>query len=142
MISGSDRYKLNEPKVVSETLDGEAIAINLVTGSYYSMNASGSAIWGLILAGNSVVRIIDQAKLRYVGESQAIGKSIESFIVRLMQVDLIIESELTEPGILPSWDQPKEAFLAPSIEEYDDMQEMLLADPVHDVTEAGWPNRK
>lgn len=142
MESGSARYKLNEPKVVSETLDGETIAINLVTGSYYAINQSGSGIWELILAGHSIEQITQQADLRYQADLESIRAPIEDFIASLAKAELIAQTEGMEPEVPTEWSGPQEAFVAPSVEEYDDMQEMLLADPIHDVTESGWPNRK
>jgi hypothetical protein len=36
----------------------------------------------------------------------------------------------------------KEAWVAPTIQRYEDMQAMLLADPIHDVDQSGWPTLK
>ena len=36
----------------------------------------------------------------------------------------------------------KQPFEAPILNKYNDMQELLLLDPIHDVDEAGWPNTK
>ena len=33
------------------------------------------------------------------------------------------------------------AFTEPVLEEFDDLKDLLLLDPVHDVAEAGWPVR-
>jgi hypothetical protein len=35
-----------------------------------------------------------------------------------------------------------ESYLQPSFEKYSDMQEMLLLDPIHEVSEAGWPHKE
>ena len=42
------RYRINYPQVINETIDGEAIIINLVTGSYYSLDKTGAEVWELI----------------------------------------------------------------------------------------------
>lgn len=141
-ISEFETYRLNEPKAVSETLDGEAIAINLETGSYYSMNPPGSAFWELILSGCSVRQIVDSAEQRYDADRETLGKSIGEFLQLLIHANLIVSSgefEADKPIALHS---SKEAYVAPTIEQYDDMQEMLLADPIHDVEAAGWPHLK
>ena len=61
--------------------------------------------------------------------------------------------ELVREGILVSADEPGPAVLAPqngtaarryeapALAKFTDMQELLLLDPVHEVDEAGWPNR-
>jgi hypothetical protein len=38
---------------------------------------------------------------------------------------------------VPAARQPYEA---PALHKYNDMQDLLLLDPVHDVDETGWPN--
>jgi hypothetical protein len=35
---------------------------------------------------------------------------------------------------------PKTPFQVPEFAKYNDMQNLLLADPIHDVDETGWPN--
>ena len=142
MVAGREIYRINEPKTVSETLDGEAIVINLETGSYYSMNPSGSFIWELTLSGHSVRQISEIAGQRYDGNPVTMGKSIAEFLVSLQQAGLIVESNKSEADAPIKWSEVKEAFVIPAVEEYTDMQEMLLADPIHDVTSAGWPHRK
>jgi hypothetical protein len=32
-------------------------------------------------------------------------------------------------------------FVEPALNKYTDMQELLLLDPVHEVSEAGWPSK-
>jgi hypothetical protein len=41
---------------------------------------------------------------------------------------------------LPTVCPAKHTFAEPVIEEFDDMQGLLLLDPIHDVSEEGWPH--
>ena len=61
------------------------------------------------------------------------------------------QEELIAPGeavdILPSpgpvaAPRPDGPFTAPVVEKYTDMAELILLDPVHDVSALGWPDAK
>ena len=36
----------------------------------------------------------------------------------------------------------RRGYEPPILNRYDDLQNLALLDPIHDVEEAGWPNRK
>ena len=44
----NQRFRVNTPNVTHETIDGEAVIINLDSGNYYSLVEVGSFIWGLL----------------------------------------------------------------------------------------------
>lgn len=129
-------YSVNSQRAISETLDGETIIINLETGSYYSMNAGGSKVWELLQKGYSAEAIAE-----YLGDEKAVLD-----LVALLTADkLIIENQNPPANLAPLEKLEMESTgmnAAPAITKYEDMQEMLLADPVHDVEASGWPNLK
>lgn len=47
-MNSASQFRINAPTVISETIDGEAIIINLDTGAYYSLRETGAAVWQLI----------------------------------------------------------------------------------------------
>lgn len=115
------KYSINTAKAISETLDGETIIINLETGCYYSMNHPGTAVWNAIAARTPI---------------DATEQSVADFLAFLIAEDLIMESE-TSSDVTPIKIEG-----SPKLDKYDDMQEMLLADPIHDVDAIGWPKLK
>lgn len=115
-------YTINTSKAISETLDGETIIINLETGSYYSMNPAGTALWSAIASGKTI---------------PTDNPIIANFLTMLATDGLITETEAQNNELADTT-----VFANPNIEKYTDMQEMLLADPIHDVETAGWPNLK
>ncbi len=135
-------YTMNESRAVSETLDGETIIINLETGSYYSMNETGSIVWNQILLQHSVDQIIQFFLDHYDASFDVVEKSIACLIESLENDNLIIEAGDISNAPLGKNNSPKKTFVAPVIEKYTDMQEMLLADPIHDVDAVGWPKLK
>lgn len=41
------------PDVLSRSLDGEAVILNLASGTYFGLNEVGTRIWELIVAGTT-----------------------------------------------------------------------------------------
>lgn len=153
----SQSYKINSQRVVSETVANETIVINLETGTYYSLNESGSFIWGNMEESKesptNLGHIMHICALRYGVSEKETEISIQSFIDNLLAEKLIVPVDAEKVEVLDtrpslqdvesiqvSQDHP--IFTPPTIEIYRDMQEMLLADPIHDVDETGWPKLK
>jgi hypothetical protein len=140
------QYEINTPTVVSDTIDGEAVMINLDTGAYYSMNETGSQIWGCIRGRGSLESLIDGFAAGRPAEAGPIAEAVRAFIENLKQENLIRPRSgnagaATSQGAAPDAAQPAAPFVAPLLEKYRDLEDLLLADPIHDVSEAGWPHQ-
>ncbi len=143
------RYVVDTAKVVSETLDQETIIINLDNGTYYSLNATASGLWELVIAGRTNEEIHRMICERYEGDQAAIEASVAQALAFLIAEKLVqeqsheVSDNTTSPAsVHASAPAPKAPFVPPLIERYEDMQEMLLADPIHDVESTGWPHIK
>ncbi len=134
------RYQLNDKEVVSEVLDGEVIAIHLQSGIYYSMQESGAHIWNALLGGWSTEEIATQLVQDPELERERIGADIAHFVATLLAESLIVPKD-GEPGARPDAPLSHGAYATPELHKYTDMQELLLVDPIHEVTEEGWPIR-
>jgi hypothetical protein len=134
-------YVTNTSKVLSETLDGETIIIDLESGNYYSMNRAGSALWAMLESKQSYNKIFEHLTARAKGDLGEFRTSLENAVALLKKDGLIVEAELSEvPG--DAVIAVNETFEPVALVRYDDMQEMLLADPIHDVDKTGWPGVK
>ena len=131
IMNPSKTYAVNSQKAISETLDGETIIIDLETGSYYSMNKAGSKIWEYLQAGYSIDAVANTFEDK---------KPVLDLVELLIADNLIAENQNPPADLAPL--TLTEFPTAPTITKYEDMQEMLLADPVHDVEASGWPNIK
>ncbi|MFC1638852.1 PqqD family protein [Patescibacteria group bacterium] len=134
-------YKTNDAKVISEVLDGETILINLETGNYYSMNDTGSTVWKLLQVGSGVDGMKAALVAGYEVDDSAAAKDLQAFLDTLQADELIVAqaadaAHQAPPAAPPTTRRP---FEAPAMTKYEDMQQMLLADPIHDVDEQGWP---
>ena len=140
----TQRFRVNTPTVTHETIDGEAVIINLDSGNYYSLVDVGSFIWGLVEKGASASEVQDVVLQTYQANATDVDRGVQELLVQLQQENLIVPVDeagaldLTE--VLPSNNShEKPSFNPPSLHKYSDMQELLLLDPIHDVDDAGWP---
>jgi hypothetical protein len=133
------RFKINEPDVIAETIDGEVIIINLNSGAYYSSLGSGGAIWQALIANHSVDEALDLVAASYGAERGVIEPEVSQFVSQLLDEGLLIEVTDVPPGdgvVLATVG----VFETPVLSKYVDMQELLLLDPIHDVDPSvGWP---
>ena len=141
--------KVNVPHVVHETIDGETILLDLRKGLYYSLNASGSALWEYIgLSGDSesaIDLLTEDSKV----DHDNVAASVNQFLNELIEEDLLVagkETDLVSEVEMNSATESLKSFavdfLPPAMSKYTDMQDLLLLDPIHDVEEEGWPEPK
>ena len=136
------------PQILRELIDEEVVIINMISGSYYSLTDLGASIWDMIEQGFSFDRIVQALVNQYDASPNVIQDSLDQLIISLMTEELIVAatSEMTVAEVvsIATVDAltAKKPFLAPVLSKYDDMQELLLVDPIHDVNESGWPNVK
>ena len=143
---GAVRFQVNAPDVMHETIDGEVIAINLVTGNYYSLRGTGATVWSLVSESGPVSSrdVAGALSHRFTTERAEIEAGVERFLAELSDEGLVAngETETTQsqpPALASVPDAPRVAFDAPTLERYTDMQDLVLLDPVHQVDQAGWP---
>jgi Coenzyme PQQ synthesis protein D (PqqD) len=138
----NQRFRVNTPMVTHETIDGEAVIINLDSGNYYSLVDVGSFIWELIEQGASTSELQNLVSQTYQGDASDIDQGVQDLLVQLQQESLIVPVDgpaAFEAQVIPTNGHEKPSFNPPSLNKYSDMQELLLLDPIHDVDEAGWP---
>lgn len=126
---GQGRYRLNEPAVVADTIDGETIIMNLEKGDYYSLNPSGGEIWLHVLAGKRRDELLAAIAERH-GEAPSPAE-IDTFIARLIEYRLIVATEQPADGDdLAAWETgPATPWSKPEISVYADMRDLLALDP-------------
>jgi hypothetical protein len=142
-------YRVNIPKVINETIDGETVIVNLDTGNYYSLDKIGAEIWSLMERNASMSGITEHIVNRYNGEREEIEKAIKQLMDELQKEALIVTDGSEEPERDAEMRQDKTEplirqhnFEAPALFKYTDMQDLLLLDPIHEVDDTGWPNVK
>ncbi|MEO0796761.1 MAG: PqqD family protein [Verrucomicrobiota bacterium] len=134
-------YQKQSNDIVTESIDGEVVIININNGSYYSLDGAGAYLWNNLIAGVSLETVVGQLALSFVGFD--IGTHANQLVERLLQVELLVRSPEapSDNGIELRGELPSsgENF---ALECYTDMQELLMLDPIHEVEESGWPHRQ
>ena len=134
-------YRPRLREVTHERLDGEVIAVQLSSGSYFSMVGPAADVWWLISQG--VPRDEWSMLLRAVfPDSEIDERSLDDFLAACREARLADESD--EPSLSPPEPPPadyaRNSWSAPRLEEFSDLRDLILVDPVHDVTDKGWPH--
>ena len=140
----NQRFRVNTPTVTHETIDGEAVIINLDSGNYYSLVDAGSFIWALVDKGASASELQELIQQSYEGDATDIDQGLQELLAQLQQENLIVPVDGAPAVDLTDLTAShnghgKPSFKAPSLNKFSDMQELLLLDPIHDVDDAGWP---
>ena len=87
------RYRINTPQVITETIDGEAIMINLGTGNYYSLAGSGAEVCGWLEQGAEVDAVVEALAQGYDGPNELIADTVQDLIRELEREELIVPIE-------------------------------------------------
>jgi hypothetical protein len=135
-------YVLNDEKMFSDIADGIAIIINSETGIYFGMNNFGTTVFENILNGVSTEDILGAVQ-KIPGAPEDAPARLEAFIQIMIANDLIKEGQGSGEGAALNEEAVKKDNFALEVREYNDAQELLLADPIHEVKEeTGWKPEK
>ena len=86
------RFTIKSPQVIHETVDGEAVIVNLETGTYYMLKDTGERIWAAIARGASVPDILTEIDAAYQGAGRHPEDAVSAFLDELVQEGLIARS--------------------------------------------------
>ncbi|HVT56314.1 MAG TPA: PqqD family protein [Xanthobacteraceae bacterium] len=129
-------FSTDVPRIISKEFDDELVLANYDSGLYYSLADSAAKIWLALKAGASDQAIV-AAFTRKFPAAAGIETEVGNFIQKLVAEGLIVPAEKGNEGEPLLEGLPD--FRAPVLERFDDLKELLLLDPVHDVDDAGWP---
>ncbi len=133
-------YRTDAEGVLAEEFGDEIVAVNMTSGRYFSLRGLGRAIWLDLGAGHPPSRILGA----FAGSNSGSPSEgdVEAYIAKLATEGLI---EPRPPCVVDGDDLAVVASLQAGdelgeLEMYDDMADLLLADPIHEVDEkTGWP---
>jgi len=108
--------------IAGESVDGETIVIDFLTGAYHTLEGRSAEVWAL---------------LHDVGHAAPDDEQVR--VLEAMVEAGLVTAEAppaTEGTALNGEHADPAAF---GITSYTDMAQLLLADPVHEVDDRGWP---
>ena len=132
-------YKLNEEKMFFDIADGQAVVINFVTGMYYGTSMLGSAVLERLVKGQAPAQIVDAVQ-KLPGCPGSFAAELDGFIGRLLTAGILVSGDTVPGGGEPIDAKAAAEGFALPLDEYAEVQDLILADPIHDVdVEQGWP---
>lgn len=96
---------------ISDSVGSDTIVINIDTGAYYSLTPAGAEAWAAAIAGSEVSESLQAAAKVLCAEG-------------LLESDQVCIAEIDSSLVF---------------DKYTDMESLLIADPIHEVDEQGWP---
>ena len=145
------RYWIDRSKVVHDVFeDGEVAVINLLTGRYYSLTGSAPALWPRLVDGATIGELAAFAEASFTPTATSVLRAVEAFVATLELEGLVDTNDTGASDVVaPTAPEATGArvasdalppFTEPLIERFDDLEELILLDPVHDVGDLGWPH--
>jgi hypothetical protein len=134
-------FRVNEPQVVSEEFDGEFVILNLGSGTYYSLQASGNDIWSAVTSGvtpRNIIDAMDAARNPHAADTRL-------FLEKVIELELVRADAAAVSNDAAAHVVAKLVTIntKPALEVFNDLADLILADPVHEVAEeTGWPAPK
>ena len=138
------KYQVDRTRIIFEQFEDETVLVNTETGYYYSLSNSGSEILRLLEDGHSsadLPKILfgsnEEDNQRRTMVERFVGRLIEESIIRVRASDYPDKVGKPDGAALFSGD-----FAPPVLERFDDVRDLLLIDPIHQVDQDyGWPKR-
>jgi hypothetical protein len=132
------RYERASRDIIAEAFDGESIVLDLSCGKYFSFSDSGNSLWEALALGT------DTDSIRAACASASWVPALDSFVGDLIDNKLLAAADGRGIDLSPELAaRLLSSTEAPAVSVFDDMADLFLADPIHDVEEeAGWPVKK
>lgn len=77
------------PDVVFRNLDGEAVLLDLGSGTYFGLNEVGTRIWQMVEGGHDAPAIVDALAGEYAADRATIAADVERLLDELRSRGLI-----------------------------------------------------
>jgi hypothetical protein len=125
------RFVPREEDVASKVIDGEAIIINVASGTYYSLDDAGALVWQAIQEGRPLGDAIAVVVDRYDVPRARAEADVQSLVAELLREGLVGEAEPGRPAAVEAaaGRRDKLSYEPPVLNVYRDMAELLALDP-------------
>ena len=136
------QIKIDSARILHETVSNETLIIDSETGIYHILRGSGAEIWQMIIQGLDLSSLIDQIAQQSTTPRTEIEPAVQKFVNELQQAGLVSLSAGEAPSAVVAGapqGQTAAAFVPPELHTFNDMNDLLLIDPIHEVAETGWP---
>jgi len=151
MSSATDpasRLRIPAKGVAADILDDEVVIVNLTTGHYFSTDGAGCEVWKLLAAGVPVGDVAGTLRTRYSDGVDDIDGYVDHIVGKVLEMGLMVVDDGSDPATTATPDATDvlgpvaegRTFVPSTFLGFDDMESLLLLDPVHEVDDKGWPH--
>lgn len=136
-------YRVDERRMAHQTVDDEVIAIDFVNGAYFSMRGTAGEIWQMLAARVALDAVVGLYREGSPSPPDTLLTEIQSFVSELLAANLLQVNDAPEPAqpVPPGLAIQHGPYAPPQLEKFEDMADLIMLDPVHDVGDAGWPRK-
>lgn len=147
MLASGNRFRPNDRECAAKVIDGEAVIINLLDGTYYSLDKVGGAVWELLSSGHTVNETSEAVTARYDVTIEQARRDVERMVDELMGERLLVAADemgataatgTTAPSVT---DVPpvRLRYETPELTTFRDMADLLALDPpMPRLEDIGW----
>jgi Coenzyme PQQ synthesis protein D (PqqD) len=133
----------NNAHISAEVFETEVVVIHFLKGTYFSLRGASMALWAWLRPGADEATLAELLAARYGLSAEQCRAEAAKVVEILKKFDLVIESEQPAPSrdaYVMSAGPAR--FEEPMVEAFEDLQELISIDPVHEVDpNQGWPHR-
>lgn len=147
-IDPGTRLRVPAKGVAADILDDEVVIVNLTTGHYFSTDGAGCEVWKLLAAGVPVGEVPVALRNRYNEGDEGIDAYVAHIVGKVLELGLMVVDDGSDPATTTAPDvadvlgpvSAGQQFVPSMFLGFDDMESLLLLDPVHEVDDKGWPH--
>lgn len=133
--------KLPHDEIIFEDYPDEMVLLDLPRGVYFTLNRSGADCLLTLLAADRYATAIEILRAHFAASTEAVTAVVGALLDLLAANSLAVPRPDGEPGLdLPAPPAGGAPLDPPRLERYQDIEDILKFDPVHEVTDSGWPN--
>lgn len=125
------RYRAHTENVVVQSIQNEVVLVNLESGIYYALNGSAAVIFSALDSGCSQDELINYISNLYAENAEPLKADIDQFVNQLLDESLLVAGSGTT--CLDPKKFVQAPIMAPVLNKFEDLQELLLLDPVRDL---------
>jgi hypothetical protein len=121
---------VNRDEVAWRVVDDEAVVVHSKTSDYFSLNQSGTWLWGLMAdAPRTPAYLVDALSLRYARAAAETAPDVSAFLDRLVGVGLVREeAPAVPPDPAPSAaGPPRDGYEPPQLVKFGDLETLILS---------------
>ena len=138
MSAAPRAIRIRVEDVSAERMEGDVIAVNLHTGSYFSLSGPAADVWTACATGaafEECCAVLDDSYASPVPRDQVMAV-VESCIEHGL-FEEIEPLDVEVPALPDDWQRGQ--WTEPKLEVFDDLKDLILVDPIHDASALGWP---